>query len=173
MVEVANRAGMATARPNAVVSRAWLTPLASSSGRPRALLVAMALKAAVTSISPVTAMRNVFGDSFFYILYFQEPGVADADVSLLRLALENLLANAWKYTGKRDDALIEFFAEPLPAWKRASRRACRRTGRLGRGRRRAGRRRYGSSRRLRPTSAVPRRWPETLRTSSMRPMIQK
>ena len=25
-------------------------------------------------------MRNAFGDSFFYILYFQEPGVADADL---------------------------------------------------------------------------------------------
>jgi pimeloyl-ACP methyl ester carboxylesterase len=32
-------------------------------------------------VSPVTAMRNVFGDSFFYILYFQEPGVADANLA--------------------------------------------------------------------------------------------
>src|SRR5687767_5118915 len=31
-------------------------------------------------VSPVTAMRNVFGESFFYILYFQEPGVADANL---------------------------------------------------------------------------------------------
>jgi len=31
-------------------------------------------------VSPVTAMRNVFGDAFFYILYFQEPGVADAEL---------------------------------------------------------------------------------------------
>ena len=38
--------------------------------------------------------------------------VTEADAGLLRLALENLLANAWKYTGKRDDAFIEFFAEP-------------------------------------------------------------
>ena len=29
---------------------------------------------------PVQLMRQVFGDSFFYILYFQEPGVADADL---------------------------------------------------------------------------------------------
>jgi pimeloyl-ACP methyl ester carboxylesterase len=32
-------------------------------------------------VSPVTMMRNVFGDSFFYILYFQEPGVADANLA--------------------------------------------------------------------------------------------
>ena len=29
---------------------------------------------------PVQLMRQVFGDSFFYILYFQEPGVADAEL---------------------------------------------------------------------------------------------
>jgi pimeloyl-ACP methyl ester carboxylesterase len=30
--------------------------------------------------APTTVMRNVFGDNFFYMLYFQEPGVADADL---------------------------------------------------------------------------------------------
>jgi signal transduction histidine kinase len=34
------------------------------------------------------------------------------DAGLLRLALENLLANAWKYTGKIDHAEIEFGTEP-------------------------------------------------------------
>ena len=29
---------------------------------------------------PVQMMRAVLGDSFFYILYFQEPGVADAEL---------------------------------------------------------------------------------------------
>src|SRR5215212_3447346 len=29
---------------------------------------------------PTQLMRQVLGDSFFYILYFQEPGVADADL---------------------------------------------------------------------------------------------
>jgi pimeloyl-ACP methyl ester carboxylesterase len=31
-------------------------------------------------VPPTEAMRMVFADSFFYILYFQEPGVADADL---------------------------------------------------------------------------------------------
>jgi pimeloyl-ACP methyl ester carboxylesterase len=29
---------------------------------------------------PVELFRQIFGDSFFYMLYFQEPGVADADL---------------------------------------------------------------------------------------------
>jgi signal transduction histidine kinase len=33
---------------------------------------------------------------------------ADCDRELLRLVLENLLGNAWKYTGKREEARIEF-----------------------------------------------------------------
>jgi pimeloyl-ACP methyl ester carboxylesterase len=31
-------------------------------------------------VSPITAMRNLLGDAFFYVLYFQEPGVADAEL---------------------------------------------------------------------------------------------
>lgn len=31
-------------------------------------------------MKPIEMMRAVFGDGFFYILYFQEPGVADADL---------------------------------------------------------------------------------------------
>lgn len=34
------------------------------------------------------------------------------DAALLRIALENLLGNAWKFTGKRKHAIIEFFAQP-------------------------------------------------------------
>jgi pimeloyl-ACP methyl ester carboxylesterase len=33
-----------------------------------------------TAMPPVPMMRQIFGDRFFYILYFQEPGVADADL---------------------------------------------------------------------------------------------
>ena len=32
-------------------------------------------------MGPVTLMRQLFGDTFLYILYFQEPGVADAELN--------------------------------------------------------------------------------------------
>jgi len=31
-------------------------------------------------IAPTTLFKQIFGDSFFYMLYFQEPGVADAEL---------------------------------------------------------------------------------------------
>jgi len=40
--------------------------------------------------------------------------VADGDERLLRAVLENLLGNAWKFTGKRPLARIEFGARPEP-----------------------------------------------------------
>jgi len=33
-----------------------------------------------TPFPPVEMMRKAFGDTFFYIVYFQEPGIADADL---------------------------------------------------------------------------------------------
>ncbi|MCI0811902.1 MAG: histidine kinase, partial [Chloroflexi bacterium] len=38
----------------------------------------------------------------------QDGVVLNGDTRLLRVALENLLGNAWKYTGKHDQARIEF-----------------------------------------------------------------
>ena len=38
--------------------------------------------------------------------------MAEGDSGLLRLALENLLSNAWKFTGKKEEARITFSAEP-------------------------------------------------------------
>jgi two-component system, sensor histidine kinase and response regulator len=50
-------------------------------------------------------MRNPERSASFQI----EPGmIADGDPDLLRVVLENLLGNAFKYTGKREQALIEF-----------------------------------------------------------------
>jgi len=39
--------------------------------------------------------------------------LADGDASLLRAVLDNLLSNAWKYTGMREQAVIEFGARDI------------------------------------------------------------
>ena len=75
-------------------------------------------------VSPVTAMRNVFGDSFFYILYFQQPGVADADLGAdpaktMRGMLAGLSPNAMAPAGIAEDAgFVERLpqVEVLPDW---------------------------------------------------------
>ncbi|MFN8449189.1 MAG: response regulator [Anaerolineae bacterium] len=43
-------------------------------------------------------------------VYIADDMIVDGDAHLLRIALENLLGNAWKYTGKREVAQIEFGA---------------------------------------------------------------
>jgi light-regulated signal transduction histidine kinase (bacteriophytochrome) len=43
----------------------------------------------------------------------QRPVWARADTPLIRMVLQSLLDNAWKFTSRRDDALIEFGATPV------------------------------------------------------------
>jgi PAS domain S-box-containing protein len=46
------------------------------------------------------------------VVFTIEDGLAvDGDESLLRMVLENLLGNAWKYSGRQDEASIEFGSE--------------------------------------------------------------
>lgn len=40
--------------------------------------------------------------------------IAEGDPALLRIVLQNLHENAWKYTGQREDARIAFGTKPLP-----------------------------------------------------------
>lgn len=75
---------------------------------------------------PTTVWRNIFGDRFFYILYFQEPGVAEADLerdpaTTMRRALAaqpnpGELAAAMQRPGP--EGYVERLPEPecLPAW---------------------------------------------------------
>jgi len=67
------------------------------------------------SAPPTQIWRKTFGDQFFYILYFQEPGVADAELgrdprdSLQRmLSFEGFAAPASELAGRP--------LPPLPAW---------------------------------------------------------
>lgn len=81
---------------------------------------------------PLELMRAAFGDSFFYIIYFQEPGVADADLSsdtaktmrrmLAGLTMEDLsgdLAARVRALGADDGrGFVDRLPEPaqLPDW---------------------------------------------------------
>lgn len=80
-------------------------------------------------VSPIEVFESRFGDGFFYILYFQEPGVADAELArdpatTMRRLLAGLatspresgsLAGAFADDGR---GFIERMAEPdrLPDW---------------------------------------------------------
>ncbi len=82
---------------------------------------------------PTTIFRQIFSDTFFYMLYFQEPGVADADLGrdpaatmrrfLCAIGGEALTssggASLGDLAGPRDGrGLVERLAEPerLPSW---------------------------------------------------------
>jgi len=78
---------------------------------------------------PVTvALRRTFGESFFYILYFQEPGVADAELDGDPARVMRRMMGSLQLTGDQDAALrmvapgpegfIDRLPEPdaLPDW---------------------------------------------------------
>jgi pimeloyl-ACP methyl ester carboxylesterase len=77
---------------------------------------------------PIQMMRNVFGDNFFYILYFQEPGVAEAELGRdAATTMRKLLAGAIVREGELPDpsnfandgrGFAERMPEPekLPDW---------------------------------------------------------
>ena len=77
---------------------------------------------------PTEVMRHLVGDSFFYILYFQEPGVADADLGRDPAAtMTGMLAGLSGGVGVDPSAhagdgrcFVERLPQPdeLPAWLR-------------------------------------------------------
>ncbi|MGI8663043.1 MAG: alpha/beta fold hydrolase [Acidimicrobiales bacterium] len=78
--------------------------------------------------APVAAMRAAFGDTFFYIVYFQEPGVADADLGadpaktmtrfLTGLAPGDGTGAARMFAPYGEMGMVDRLPEPhgLPAW---------------------------------------------------------
>jgi pimeloyl-ACP methyl ester carboxylesterase len=79
-------------------------------------------------VPPTQAFRAIFGDNFFYMLYFQEPGVADAELdadpaqTLRRVifgqAAPGDQAAAMRMLRPGPEGLIERIPEPdgLPSW---------------------------------------------------------
>ena len=77
---------------------------------------------------PIQLMRQVFGDSFFYILYFQEPGVADAELGadaartmrrmLAGLTMPEGSTNLAGLAAPEGAGFVDRLPEPtaLPAW---------------------------------------------------------
>ena len=58
---------------------AWSTPLLHPDRV--AAVAGLAVPPVPRPLTPVTeALRRIFGDNFFYMLYFQQPGVADAEM---------------------------------------------------------------------------------------------
>jgi pimeloyl-ACP methyl ester carboxylesterase len=62
-------------------------------------------------VPPVQMMRQVMGDNFFYILYFQEPGVADADLGRDAATTMRRMLAGLRSTGEADaEAATRMFA---------------------------------------------------------------
>jgi pimeloyl-ACP methyl ester carboxylesterase len=78
-----------------------------------------------SEVAPTTLFRNLVGDGFFYMLYFQEPGVADADLGAdagrtMRRMLAGLTGSGDPTAMFADDGrgFVDRIPEPdgLPGW---------------------------------------------------------
>ena len=79
-------------------------------------------------VPPTQAFRNIFGDNFFYMLYFQQPGVADAELARDPHRTMRLILGGMRPPADETDALpmlapgpagfLDRMTEPerLPEW---------------------------------------------------------
>jgi signal transduction histidine kinase len=103
----------------------YLGTIAESAGRMEALIVDL-LNLSLGTRAPLNRTRvdlSAMASEVLNKLQEGSPGrsvelviaphmMVNADAHLLRIAVENLLENAWKFTGKKQQARIEFGAEP-------------------------------------------------------------
>ncbi len=67
------------------------------------------------SAPPTQIWRRIFGDNFFYILYFQEPGVADAALGAdVRESMRRMIA--LEGFGGPPESMVDRPLPPLPDW---------------------------------------------------------
>jgi pimeloyl-ACP methyl ester carboxylesterase len=108
------------ARRAVVVGHDWGSPVVTNFALLHPDRVAGMVNLSVPPVPRATApptqiWRRTFGDSFFYILYFQEPGVADADLGRdPRQALQRMLAFEG-FTAPAPE-LADRPLPPLPPW---------------------------------------------------------
>lgn len=63
----------------------------------------------LSKIADIVAAELALTDTGHRVTFRISRGItANGDADLLQIVLENLLGNAWKYTGKQEEALIEF-----------------------------------------------------------------
>jgi pimeloyl-ACP methyl ester carboxylesterase len=116
-----------------VVGHDWGAPVAWGSAQLHPGRVAAVVGLSVppvprAQVPPTQALRKLFGDKFFYMLYFQEPGVADAELGAdpaktIRRMMGGLRAGADPAAGLRmarpgPEGFIDRLPEPdgLPDW---------------------------------------------------------
>ena len=81
------------------------------------------LHVSVVNLSPIAqevAKALQEGDPARTVRFVITPGIkVMGDPNLLRIVLENLMGNAWKYTAKRPDAVVEFGVASQPEGTKA------------------------------------------------------
>lgn len=113
------------------VGHDWGAPVAWSSAQLHpdrvAAVVGMSVPAVPRAqVPPTQAFRKLFGDNFFYMLYFQEPGVADTELGAdpaktMRRMMSSLTgdrAAALRMVRPGPEGFVERLPEPdgLPSW---------------------------------------------------------